>query len=76
VHPIQREKLGVRLLLVGELWFLFSLIWSPPLFQFIALISFRWVRSSVLLWFVFLDFVLAGGLIISGLIFLKAARNS
>jgi len=74
VHPVQKEKLGVRLLLVGELWFLFSLIWSPPLFQFVA-ITFRWVRSPVVLWFFFLDFVLAGGLIISGLILLKASRS-
>jgi hypothetical protein len=75
VYPVQKEKLGVRLLLVGELWFLFSLIWSPPLFQFIAMISFRWVQSSVLLWLFLLDFVLAGGLIISGLILLKASRR-
>jgi hypothetical protein len=71
---IDKERLGVRLLLVGELWFLFSLIWSPPLFQFIAIINFAWVRRSVWLWFV--DFILAAVLMISGLVFVKVSRKS
>jgi len=73
VHPVQKEKLGVRLLLIGELWFLLSLTWWPPLFWLIAVINFRWAKS---VWLYFLDFLLASSLIIAGLILLKPSCRS